>query len=90
MRRIIGTTNGSMIPYVTENVSLLRYLRGRAKLSIREVAAKVGLPASIVGEMENYHVNATQERAEKLGSFYGVDPQDIIEDCRRRYKRYHL
>ncbi len=56
----------------------LRRLRKNSQLKLREVSAATNLSISFLSDMERDRTKPSLDTLEKLASFYGVSPSEIL------------
>jgi len=57
----------------------LRSLRENRKMSLREVAAEVGIDSSLLGKIERNERQVTKEQIKLIAKFFKYDEQILIE-----------
>lgn len=72
------------MPTVKKSISTigeqLRTLREKAKLSLREVASKIGIDTSLLGKIERNERHPTKEQIKLVATFFKVNEKQLIKE----------
>ena len=58
----------------------VRTLREEAKLSLREVAEKIGIDTSLLGKIERNERQATKEQIKQVAKYFNLDAKDLMKE----------
>ena len=58
----------------------VRLLREEARLSLREVAAQIGIDTSLLGKIERNDRQPTKEQIKLIAKFFNLDEKDLIKE----------
>jgi transcriptional regulator with XRE-family HTH domain len=58
----------------------LRTLRENAKLSLREVAAEIGVDTSLLGKIERNERKPTKEQLKQIANFFKIDDKMLMRE----------
>lgn len=58
----------------------IRILREEAKLSLREVAGKIGVDTSLLGKIERNDRQPTKEQIKLVAKFFNLDEKDLMKE----------
>ena len=58
----------------------VRTLREEAKLSLREVAEKIGIDTSLLGKIERSERQATKEQIKQVAKYFKLDEKDLLKE----------
>jgi transcriptional regulator with XRE-family HTH domain len=58
----------------------VRTLREEAKLSLREVAEKIGIDTSLLGKIERGERQATKEQIRRFANYFKLDEKDLLKE----------
>jgi transcriptional regulator with XRE-family HTH domain len=58
----------------------VRTLREEAKLSLREVAEKIGIDTSLLGKIERGERQATKEQIRRFENYFKLDEKDLLKE----------
>lgn len=58
----------------------VRTLREEARLSLREVAEKIGIDTSLLGKIERNERQATKEQIKKVAKYFKLDEKDLMKE----------
>ena len=58
----------------------VRTLREEAKLSLREVAEKIGIDTSLLGKIERNERQATKEQIKQVAKYFKLDEKDLLKE----------
>lgn len=57
-----------------------RSLRAEAKLSLREVAEKIGIDTSLLGKIERSERRPTKEHIKQVAKYFKIDEKDLLKE----------
>lgn len=58
----------------------VRTLREEAKLSLREVAEKIGIDTSLLGKIERSERQATKDQIKQVAKYFKLDEKDLLKE----------
>jgi transcriptional regulator with XRE-family HTH domain len=65
---------------VTTFGSQVREMREEAKLSLREVAEKIGIDTSLLGKIERSERQPTKEQIKQVAKYFKLDEKDLLKE----------
>jgi HTH-type transcriptional regulator, competence development regulator len=65
---------------VTTFAEQIRTLREEAQLSLREVAAKIGIDTSLLGKIERNERQPTKEQVKQVAKYFRLDENDLLKE----------
>ncbi len=58
----------------------VRTLREEAKLSLREVAEKIGIDTSLLGKIERSERQPTKDQIKQVAKYFKLDEKDLLKE----------
>ena len=58
----------------------VRTLREEAKLSLREVAEKIGIDTSLLGKIERSERQATKDQIKQVAKYFKLNEKDLLKE----------
>ena len=58
----------------------VRTIREEAKLSLREVAEKIGIDTSLLGKIERSERQPTKEQIKHVAKYFKLDEKDLLKE----------
>jgi HTH-type transcriptional regulator, competence development regulator len=65
---------------VTTFAEQVRTLREEAKLSLREVAEKIGIDTSLLGKIERNERQPTKEQIKQVAKYFKLDEKEMLKE----------
>lgn len=65
---------------VTTFAEQVRTLREEAKLSLREVAEKIGIDTSLLGKIERNERQPTKEQIKLVAKYFKINERDLMKE----------
>ena len=65
---------------VTTFAEKVRKLREEAKLSMREVAEKIGIDTSLLGKIERNERKPTKEQIKQVANYFKLDEKEMLKE----------